>query len=773
MTNKNADYYFLQGGGEMGERTRARDWSKTAVGDPAGWPASLRTTLGILLHTKFPMFLFWSDELICFYNDAYRPSLGNDGKHPSILGMPGKDAWPEIWHIIHPLIDSVMNKGESVWFEDRLVPIYRNGKIEDVYWTFSYSPVPDETGTVAGVLVTCAETTDKVSTLRKIEETDQRFRNTMQQAPVGITILRGPQYIVEMANDAYLQLVDRKETEFVGKPLFNSLPEVKETVHSLLDSVLNTGIPYHGNEVPVPLNRHGKKDIFYFDFLYHPLKETDGKISGVFVAVTEVTEKVETRKKIEESKRLYETITQNTPDLIYVFSLDYRFIYINEALLNMWGRSWDEAYGKSLLENGYEPWHAEMHEREIDQVVATKKPVRGEVSFPHATLGKRIYDYILVPVIDEKGNVEAVAGTTRDITQQVEARKEIEESEERFRSLAQTLPQLVWVANAQGKQEFASLRWEEYSGIQPSGEPEWKAIVHPDDYDGINAAWMNSLTTGSIYKYDVRLKSKNGEYRWHNVKGEPVTDKENNIVKWVGAFTDIHEQKIKEEKKDEFISIASHELKTPLTTVKAYLQMLELTLDENNGEAGLYAKKASQSVNRLNELISELLDVSKIRLGKLNYSITQFNFNELVNSTIEHLQLTSTTHSIIKSGTVKDEVRGDKDRLQQVIVNLLTNAIKYSPGTQQVFITISQEHDTITVAVRDTGIGIAKQSLEKIFDKYHRVEEHAIHFQGLGIGLFISHEIIQRHHGKLWAESEPGKGSTFYFTIPVDYEQSI
>jgi signal transduction histidine kinase len=224
---------------------------------------------------------------------------------------------------------------------------------------------------------------------------------------------------------------------------------------------------------------------------------------------------------------------------------------------------------------------------------------------------------------------------------------------------------------------------------------------------------------------------------------------------------------MKEEKKDEFISIASHELKTPLTTVKAYLQMLELTLDEQNEEASLYAKKASQSVNRLNELISELLDVSKIRLGKLNYSITEFDFNELADSTIEHIQLTTTTHTIIKAGFVKDKVTGDKDRLQQVIVNLLTNAIKYSPGTTQVFITISQEDGFVKVAVKDTGIGIAKQSLEKIFDKYHRVEEHAIHFQGLGIGLFISHEIIQRHHGQLWAESEPGKGSSFYFTIPV------
>jgi len=767
MSKKNADYYFLQDGGEMGERMRALDWGKTSIGDPAAWPPGLRTTLGILLHSKFPMFLWWSDELICFYNDAYRPSLGKDGKHPSILGMPGKEAWPEIWHIIEPLINQVMTKRESVWFEDLLVPIYRNGKLEDVYWTFSYSPVPDDTGKVAGVLVNCVETTDKVNTLKKIEESDQRFRNTMRQAPVGITILRGPEYIVEMANDAYLQLVDKTEKEFVGKPLFTSMPEVKESVHNLLDSVLTKGTPYHGNELPVPIGRHGKQDICYFDFIYYPLKE-DGKITGVSVVVTEVTEKVESRKKIEEDKRRYETITQNTPDLIYVFDLQYRFSYANAALLTMWGRSWDEAIGKGLLENGYEPWHAEMHEREIDQVVATKKPVRGEVSFPHATLGKRIYDYILVPVIDEKGKVEAVAGTTRDITQQVEARKEIEASEERFRSLAQTLPQLVWVADAQGNQEFASLRWEEYSGVQPKGEQEWKAIVHPDDYEGINAVWMHSLTTGSIYRHEVRLKNKQGEYRWHSVKGEPVTDKENNIVKWVGAFTDIQEQKIKEEKKDEFISIASHELKTPLTTVKAYLQMLELTLDENNEEASLYAKKASQSVNRLNELISELLDVSKIRLGKLNYSNTQFNFNELVDSTIEHIQLTSTTHSIIKTGTVNEKVTGDKDRLQQVIVNLLTNAIKYSPGTKEVFITVSQENKMIKVAVTDTGIGIAQQSLDKIFDKYHRVEEHAIHFQGLGIGLFISHEIIQRHQGKLWAESEPGKGSTFYFTIPVN-----
>ena len=209
------------------------------------------------------------------------------------------------------------------------------------------------------------------------------------------------------------------------------------------------------------------------------------------------------------------------------------------------------------------------------------------------------------------------------------AKKSTEESEKRFRSLAQTLPQLVWVTDAEGKSEFASFRWKEYSGIEPDGEKEWRALVHPDDYDDISTAWAHSLSTGDTYKSDVRLKNKEGEYRWHTVLGKPVLEQKR-IVKWVGAFIDVHEQKIKDDKKDEFISIASHELKTPLTTAKAYLQMLEFSIDENNEDASLYAKKASHAVERINELISELLDVSKIRLGKLDYTITTFNFNDMI-----------------------------------------------------------------------------------------------------------------------------------------------
>jgi len=170
------DLQFLAGDGEMSKLTREKNWNETSLGPPELWPQSLRTSLSIILNSRFPMFLFWGKELICFYNDAYRPSLGNEGKHPYILGMKGEDAWAEIWHIIKPLIDQVLSGGNATWSEDQLIPIFRNGKIEDVYWTFSYSPVNDESGKPAGVFVVCSETTEKVITYKKVEESEQKYR---------------------------------------------------------------------------------------------------------------------------------------------------------------------------------------------------------------------------------------------------------------------------------------------------------------------------------------------------------------------------------------------------------------------------------------------------------------------------------------------------------------------------------------------------------------------------------------------------------------------
>lgn len=179
-------YSFLQGGGEMGELTRNYDWANTVLGAPDGWPQSLRTTLGILLNSKFPMFLFWGNEAICFYNDAYRPSLGNEGKHPYALGKPGAEIWPEIWKDIQPQIDSILAGGEATWHEDQLLPIYRNGQLEDVYWTYSYSPVIGESGHPVGVFVTCTETTTTVQMIQQLKNTSEKARLAIEAGDLGV-----------------------------------------------------------------------------------------------------------------------------------------------------------------------------------------------------------------------------------------------------------------------------------------------------------------------------------------------------------------------------------------------------------------------------------------------------------------------------------------------------------------------------------------------------------------------------------------------------------
>jgi PAS domain S-box-containing protein len=292
-------FHFLQGGGEMGALTRSFDWSTTSIGEPAQWQQSLRATLGIVLHSAFPMFLFWGDDLICFYNDAFRPSLGADGKHPA-LGKKGKEVWPEIWDFVDPLLKQVMTTGEPVWFEDELVPFFRNGKIEDIYWTFSYSPVYDDSGQINGVFVTCTETTKKVLMFNQLHDSERRFQNLVTDATVGIIVLIGQNMIVEIVNDAYGELIGRSREELLGKPLFSVIPETEPHFRNIHDRVRTTGEPIFLSEHPYFVFVHGKKKEGFLNLVYQPYRGDDGSVQGVMILCQDVTAQVAAKLKMEE-----------------------------------------------------------------------------------------------------------------------------------------------------------------------------------------------------------------------------------------------------------------------------------------------------------------------------------------------------------------------------------------------------------------------------------------------------------------------------------------
>ncbi|TCD11707.1 hybrid sensor histidine kinase/response regulator [Pedobacter frigidisoli] len=231
---------------------------------------------------------------------------------------------------------------------------------------------------------------------------------------------------------------------------------------------------------------------------------------------------------------------------------------------------------------------------------------------------------------------------------------------------------------------------------------------------------------------------------------------------------EIEFRKQAEHKKDEFISIASHELKTPLTSVKGYIQLLQRSLSKDNKEmAQSHIEKASVQLEKLNDLIVDLLDISKIESGKMKFNMKSFCADNMVNNAIEMLQQSNPDFTITKLGKTSDMVFGDEMRLEQVVINFITNAIKYAPGTNQVNVTINIKDEKFYLAVKDFGIGIPNEQQDKIFDKFYRVEENSNRFNGLGIGLYICSEIINRHGGTIGVNSVPDEGSEFHFIIPI------
>jgi len=292
------------GAGEMADLTRAFNWSKTLVGPVQLWPDALLTTVNTMLSSRHPMFLWWGEELIQFYNDGYRPSIRED-KHPNALGQRGRECWPEIWPIIGPQIEAVMTRGEASWHEDQLVPIVRNGRLEDVYWTYGYSPVRDLSGEICGTLVVCTETTGMVLAKRQLQRERERLEELFQQAPAFFAVLRGPEYVFELVNPPYQELIGNRS--LLGKPVREAVPEAEEQGFiELLDGVYRTGVPFVGRGTPLELARNGSEppELRYLDFVYQPIRDSEGTITGIMVLGVDVTDVKRAEQAMLQSEKL-------------------------------------------------------------------------------------------------------------------------------------------------------------------------------------------------------------------------------------------------------------------------------------------------------------------------------------------------------------------------------------------------------------------------------------------------------------------------------------
>jgi PAS domain S-box-containing protein len=449
MSNERPDkaaktYDFLQGGGEMRELTRRFDWSKTPVGSPDRWPVSLRTIVATTLSTKAPMFLWWGEDLIQFYNDGYRPSFGKEGKHPMALGQRGADCWPEIWEIIYPLIHQVLTTGEATWNEDLLVPIYRNGKVEDVYWTFGYSPVLNDANRIEGVLVVCSETTEKVQYARQqaesrrlIEESEERFR----------TMAEGTNILVAVADaTSNATYFNKAWADLTGRPVADLLafgwvdlvhPEDKARYVKIYLDAFEKKEPFTG-EFRV-LNKDGG----YTWLLAQgpPRFRADGSFAGYISSCVDITG----RKKNEEQIR---SLVDSAPFPIGVYTgKELRIELANHAMLAVWGKGGD-MIGRSYREILPELTGQAIFE-ELDGVFTSGKPFHSRNRHIQVEQNGRLesfyFNYSFTPLVDSSGQVYGVMNTGADVTDLNLAKKKVEENEKNFRNTILKAPVAICI----------------------------------------------------------------------------------------------------------------------------------------------------------------------------------------------------------------------------------------------------------------------------------------------------------------------------------------
>lgn len=296
---------FLSGGGEMGQRIREYNWDTSPLGSPSNWPQPLKTTVGLMLSSGHPMFIWWGPDLIQFYNDGYRASIGSD-RHPGALGAKGKACWAEIWPTIGPQIDTVMSGEGSVWRENHLVPITRDGKLDEVYWTYTYDPIYDETAPhqVGGVLVIVSETTRHVRERKEHSAQHARWRQLFTKSPAFMCILSGSSHIFEYVNSRYHELIGQRDV--INKPFQEALPELAgQGFNELLDFVYSTGQTHSGSATPIVLLEGSPQSErqLYLDFVCQPIRNAANQITGIFINGYDVTERMVSETSLAEQDR--------------------------------------------------------------------------------------------------------------------------------------------------------------------------------------------------------------------------------------------------------------------------------------------------------------------------------------------------------------------------------------------------------------------------------------------------------------------------------------
>jgi two-component system sensor histidine kinase VicK len=813
------NYPFLQGGGEMGSLIRQLDWSGTPLGEPGKWPDALKLITGTMLSTPSPILICWGPDYIQLYNDAFRPINGST-KHPQALGGSARNTYAEIWDTIGPMFAGVMN-GQAVGFPDFKVPLDRNGYLEDCYFDFSYSPIKDADGVALGVLVICLETTDKIIALEELQKNNDRLTESEDRFK---TMAEGTDILIaigdETGNATYF---NKAWTELTGRSTQDLLefgwvdlvhPEDKNRVISTFTAAFAEKKPFTW-EFRV-LSKKG--DYRWLLVKGPPRFRPDGTFAGYISSCVDITDRKHREEEkdesaneliaineemaagneelsatneeltatrdslnnlvteLAESEERFRTLVLQAPVGICMLKGDPLCVeVINDTFLELVRKKRSDFDNRSYWEAI--PEAAAYYEPITRNVVETGEPYYAsehEIILLRDGVEEKLFvDFVYQPIKNPDETVDTILIVANEITEQVNARKKVERTEESLRMAIDAAELGSYFINAKDRIFAASPRLKEFFGYGPDEEVLYEAAInqiHPDYRQKAADQVEAAFTTGVKFDMEYPVIGHNdGKIRWVRGIGTVQHDSNGTDTYFTGVLHEITEKKLDEIRKSDFIGMVSHELKTPLTSLSAIVQVLykKLKTSDDPFIAGAL-DKAQVQVKKMGNMINGFLNISRLESGKIHINKLPFIMGDLIREVVEEINITGVSNIIEIKTCEKVMVKADRDKIGSVLSNLLSNAIKYSPKASCIEINCSLQGKNAQVSVTDEGLGVRSEDAAKIFERYYRVESsNTQHISGFGIGLYLSAEIIQRHDGKIWLESQYGKGSTFYFSLPL------
>ncbi len=778
---------FLAAGGEMGALMRGHAWRDTAFGPGETWPQPLVTLVRVMLSSRQPMFIAWGRERALLYNDAYAPLLG--ARHPHALGRPFFDVWPETRREVGPLMDQVF-AGCPVHMDDLHLTLHRNGGPEEAHFAFSYTPVPGDDGTVAGLFCACTETTRQVLAEREVLQAAERQRRTLQELPGFMAMLKEPGHIFEYVNDAYVAISGPRR--FIGRGVREVFPELEgQGFYELLDRVAATGEPYSARAVAVRLA--GEAADRFIDLRYQPIQDGAGRVTGILIAGYDVSEAIRTAGALRDLNADVESevaARAQERSRTWLVSTDLLGVLNPQGIFVRTNPAWQAVLGWSEAEIASAPFINLLHPDDIE---------RNQAAFQHLKEGNPVlslenryrtkagsYRWLSWVAVPEGGLYYCSA---RDITAEKEQAAALTERTAERDRLWRISQDPFLVSDMEGRWLRASPAWTEILGWSEAElvgrTSEW--MEHPDDWSETRAEITGLAAGRATRRFENRFRGRDGAYRWFSWTAVPeggllyCVARDVTAEKEQAQARERLEEQLRQSQKMEAVGQLTgglaHDFNNLLTGVTGSLELLQTRIAQGRiGDVDRYANAAQGAAKRAAALTHRLLAFS--RRQTLDPKPT--NVNRLVAGMEELIRRTVgpgiAMEPLVAAGGLWTTLV-DPGQLENALLNLCINARDAMPdggkltvetGNRWLDERAARERDLapgqyVSLCVSDTGTGMTPEVAAKAFDPFFTTKPIG---QGTGLGLSMIYGFARQSGGQARIYSEPGQGTMVCLYLP-------